>query len=228
MASDAMLRWLRAVTLPSVLFTSGLVSHVAGGHVIPGASVLGPLFVLTVLAAAPFARAAITPAQAASLLIGGQGLLHAALHMLGDKAVTVTTTMCRGPMDAAGSSPSGSHLMSSYLMTPPSAEASHGFPISPVSSGHMVMQLAHLAAVVMVGVWLAAGERAFWTLLIFAARPVADAWRTIRDAAHDHVGAVVGRSALLPPEMRRRCAVFSSVLATSVVSRRGPPKPSFA
>jgi len=228
MASDAMLRWLRAATLPSVLFTSGLVSHAAAGGVIPGGSVLVPLFVLTVVTAAPFARAAITPMQAAALLIGGQGLLHAALHMMGDKAGTVTTTMCHGAMDAAGSSPTGPHLISSHLMTPPGAPASHSFAMSPVSSGQIIMPLAHLAAVVVVGVWLAAGDRAFWTFLIFAARPVAEAWRTVREAPRDRIGAVVGCSPLVPPGMHTRPAVSSSVLAMSVVSRRGPPKRSFA
>ena len=228
MASDAMLRWLRVATLPSVLFTSGLVSHAAAGGVIPGGSVQVPLFVLTVVAAAPFARAAITPMQAAALLIGGQGLLHAALHMMGDKAATVTTTMCHGPMDAAGSSPTGPHLISSHLITQPGALASHSFAMSPVSSGQIIMPLAHLAAVVVVGVWLAAGDRAFWTFLIFAARPVAEAWRTVREAARDRIGAVVGCSPLVPPGMHTRPAVASSVLATSVVSRRGPPKYSFA
>ena len=84
MASDAMLGWLRAATLPSVLVSGGLVSHAAAGGVIPGGSVLVPLFVLTAVAAAPFARAAITPMQATALLIGGLGLLLAALHMMGD------------------------------------------------------------------------------------------------------------------------------------------------
>ena len=147
MASDAMLRWSRAATLPSVFFTSGLVSHAAAGGVIPGGSVLVPLFVLTAVAAAPFARAAITPMQATALLIGAQGLLHAALHMMGDKAATVTTTMCHGPMDAAGSSPTGRHLISSHLMTQPGALASHSFAMSPVSSGQIIMPLVHLGAV---------------------------------------------------------------------------------
>ena len=228
MASDAMLGWLRAATLPSVLVSSGLVSHAAAGGVIPGGSVLVPLFVLTVVTAAPFARAAITPMQAAALLIGGQGLLHAALHMMGDKAGTVTTTMCHGAMDAAGSSPTGPHLISSHLMTQPGALASHSFAMSPMSSGQIIMPLAHLAAVVVVGVWLAAGDRAFWTFLIFAARPVAEAWRTVREAARDRIGAVVGCSPLVPPGMHTPSAVSSSVLAMSVVSRRGPPIRSFA
>jgi hypothetical protein len=38
MTSDAALRWVRALTLPSVLFTSALAGHVAGGGVIPAGS----------------------------------------------------------------------------------------------------------------------------------------------------------------------------------------------
>ena len=228
MASDAVWRWLRAVTLPSILFTSGLVSHMAAGGAIPVAPVLVPLFALTAVAAAPFARAAITPAQAVALLVGGQGLLHGAFHMLGDSAVTVTTTRCHEAIDAAGSSPTGVHPMSSHLMTQAGAAASPGFAVSPMSGGHMVMPLAHLAAVVVVGAWLAAGERAFWTLLIFAARPVADAWRTVRDTANDHLRAVVVCSPLQTRGAPRRHATRSSVLSTSAVSRRGPPSYSFA
>jgi hypothetical protein len=83
MTSDAVLRGARALTLPSVLFTSGLAGHVAAGGVTPAASALVPLFVLTVLAVAAFAMAPISPARAVVLMVGGQGLLHAVLHRHG-------------------------------------------------------------------------------------------------------------------------------------------------
>ena len=82
MTSDVVLRWVRALTLASVVFTSGLAGHAAGGGLIPAASVLVSLFVLTVVAVAPFARAPVRPAAAVALLVGGQGLLHAALQLL--------------------------------------------------------------------------------------------------------------------------------------------------
>ena len=113
MTSDVVLRWVRALTLASVLFTSGLAGHAAGGGLIPAASVLVSLFVLTVVAVAPFARAPVRPAGAVALLVGGQGLLHAALQLLSGTAVTAPTVMCGADMGAmaASSSTASCHLM---------------------------------------------------------------------------------------------------------------------
>jgi hypothetical protein len=54
MMSDAVSRWARALTLPSVLFTTALAGHAVGDGAIPAASVLALLFVLTVVSVAPF------------------------------------------------------------------------------------------------------------------------------------------------------------------------------
>jgi hypothetical protein len=89
--SEAGLRWVRALTLPLVLFTSAVTGHVAGDGVAPTVSVLLALFVLTVVAVAPFAWVTIRPAGAVALLIGAQGLLHAALQILGRTAAPAPT-----------------------------------------------------------------------------------------------------------------------------------------
>ena len=88
MTSDAVLRWVRALTLPSVLFTTALAGHAVGDGAIPAASVLALLFVLTVVAVALFTMAALTPARTAALLLVGQGLLHMAFQLLGGTAVS--------------------------------------------------------------------------------------------------------------------------------------------
>ena len=82
MVSDAVLRGMRVLTLPSVLFTTGLAGHVAGNGATPAGWVLAVLFVLTVVAVAPFMRAALSPARVVALLVGGQGVLHAFLERL--------------------------------------------------------------------------------------------------------------------------------------------------
>jgi hypothetical protein len=218
MTSDAVLRWVRALTLPSALFTSALAGHAAGDGVIPAASALVPLFVLTVVAVGPFAAAPIRPARAVALLLVGQGLLHAALQLLGGTAVTTTTAMC-----GMGTGPdSVSAPTSCHLMTHSGAALSHGSALSLLGAGHLVMLLAHLAAAVVVGVWLA-GERAFWIVLLLAARPVVDAWRTVTDAARGTIGAVVVSCPRLHLGWDLRCAVRGLVWAVGVVSRRGPP-----
>lgn len=219
MTSDAVLHWVRALTLPSVLFTSALAGHAAGNGAIPSTSALVPLFVLTVVAVGPFTWVPIRPARAVVLLLVGQGLLHAALQMLGRTTVAATTAICdMGAGAAPVSAPTNCHLMTHL-----GAATSHGSALSLMGGGHLVMLLAHLAAAVVVGIWLAAGERAFWTVLRLAARPVVDAWRTVMGAARGGVGDVVVSCRRLQLGWGLRCAVRGSVWVADVVSRRGPP-----
>jgi hypothetical protein len=214
MTSDTALRWVRALTLPSVLFTSAVASHVAGDGATPTPSVLLPLFVLTVVAAAPFAWATIRPAGAVALLVGAQGLLHAALQILGRTAATAPTARSGVDTGAAVSTPASCHLM-----TQPGAAGSHGFAMSLMSGGHLVMLFTHLAAAVGVGVWLAAGCRAFGTVLVLTARQVQDAWRTVTRVTHGAVSIVSYPRFQLRWDLR--CAAVS-VWAAGAVTRRGP------
>jgi hypothetical protein len=157
------------------------------------------------------------------LLAGGQGLLHVALQLLSGTAGATTTVGGAATGLATESSAAGSHLMMHH-----GPAASHGSVMSPMSDGHVVMLLAHLAAVVVVGLWLAAGERACWTLLALTARPVIGAWRTIAAAARRRVGAVVVPDPQLRPGWGLPAAVSNSVWVTGVVPRRGPPGHCFA
>jgi hypothetical protein len=218
MMSDAVSRWARALTLPSVLFTTALAGHAVGDGAIPAASVLALLFVLTVVSVAPFTMVPITPARTTALLLAGQGLLHTALQLLGGTTVTATTAMCgTGAGAAAVSSPTSCHLMAH-----PGA-MSHDSTVAPMGGGHLVMLLAHMAAAVVVGVWLAVGERALSAVLLLATRPVVDAWRTITGAARGTDGAVVLRCPRLQLGWGLRCVIRGSVWAAGVVSPRGPP-----
>ena len=215
MASDAVLRGVRVLTLPSVLYASGLAGHATAGGVMPTPSLLVPLFVLTVLAVVSFADAPMSPAWSMALLVGGQGVLHAALQLLSGAAVTATTTM---PGAGGPTSPP----TSSHLMMHPDAATSHGSGMSLMGGGHLVMVLAHLAAAVAVGLWLVAGERAWWMLLALTARRVVDAWGTVTAVARG-VGAVVVSCPGLQIGWGLRWAVRRSVWVTGVVPRRGPP-----
>ena len=173
-----------------------------------------PLFLLTVVAVAPFAWATIRPAGAVALLVGAQGLLHAALQILGRTAATAPTARSGVDTGAAVSAPASCHLM-----TQPGAAGSHGFAMSLMSGGHLVMLFTHLAAAVGVGVWLAAGCRAFGTVLVLTARQVQDAWRTVA-RVHGAVSIVSYPRFQLRWDLR--CAAVS-VWAAGAVSRRGPP-----
>jgi hypothetical protein len=213
-----MRRGMRVLTLPSVLFTSGLAGHVAGDGATPPGWALVALFMLTVVAAAPFAGASLSPARVVALLIGGQGVLHAALQLLGG-TFAATTAMDGAPIGpATGSAPASSHLMMHH-----GAGASPGPVMSLMSGGHLVMLLAHLAAAVVVGAWLSAGERALWMLLTLSARPLVDAWRTVTAVGRGGVGALVVSCPRLQIGSGLRCVVSGRVWTVGVVARRGPP-----
>jgi hypothetical protein len=217
--TDGVLRQVRALTLASVLFASGLVGHAAAGGVTPGTSVLVPLFVLTAALVAAFAPAPMGPARAVALLAGGQGLLHAALQLLGGTTVPAPVTMCGAASDmAAMSSPTSSHMMMHHC-----AAASGDSALSGLSGGHSVMLLAHLAAAAVAGAWLAVGERAFWTLLTLATRPVLNAWRIVTELLRSGVGTAVANRPALQLGWGIPSAIRDSRWAVGAVTRRGPP-----
>jgi hypothetical protein len=214
MTSDAVLRRVRVLTLPSVLFASGLAGHDAAHGGIPTPSVLAPLFVLTMAVVAPFAGARTSPARAVALLAGGQALLHAAFQLLGGSAGTATTAPCGATNGMAAMPTSSHHAMHHCAAASPSSTG--------MSDGHLLMLLTHLAAAVVVGAWLVAGERAFWTLLGLTARPVVEAWRAVTGMVRCGVGAVPKG-----PRLQLGWGLLSPVRdvmwAMGVVTRRGPP-----
>jgi hypothetical protein len=213
MTSDAVPRWARALTLPSVLFISALAGHAAAGGVTPAPPVLVFLFVITVAVLVPLVGALISPARIVALLIVGEGLLHIALELLGRS--TVMTAM-NNP--AAMSSPTGCHLM----MQPISA-APYGSGMSLMSGGHLIMLLAHIAAAVAVGMWLAAGERVLWNVLRLAARPVIGAWQTVVAVVRGAVGTMIISRPRFQLCWDLRRTVCGLLWAAGAVSRRGPP-----
>jgi hypothetical protein len=217
MTSDAV-RWVRALTLASVLFTGGLAGHAAADGFTPAISVLIPLFILTVVAVGPFVGAPMSPAQIVASLLGGQVLLHAALQLLGRNAIAGMTT----PTLATDAfSTSSFHHMSCHMMAYPAAPAAHDTAL--LADSHAVMLFAHLAAAMAVGVWLAAGERVVWTLLSLTARPVVSAWQLIRNVDRDRGGAVVKCYSRLQAGWRLAWVVRGSLWTTGVAPRRGPP-----
>jgi hypothetical protein len=213
MTSDAVPRWARALTLPSVLFISALAGHAAAGGVTPAPPVLVPLFGITVAVVVPLVGALISPARVVALLIVGEGLLHIALELLGR-----STVMSAMNDPAALSSPTGCHLMMQPISATP-----YGSVMSLMSDGHVIMLVAHVAAAVVVGVWFVAGERILWLVLRLAARPVVGAWQVVVGAGRGAVGTklISHRRAQLCWDLRR--TVCGLLWAAGAVSRRGPP-----
>jgi hypothetical protein len=94
--------------------------------------------------------------------------------------------------------------------------------MADLTGAHAVMALAHLAAAVLVGLWLAVGERALWHLVVLAA----DRVRSVVAAACSSYARVRwgARALLAPLPLRDDGPPRGSVrCSTASWSERGPP-----
>jgi hypothetical protein len=222
MEGNAVLRLIRALTLATVMLGSGVAGHVAAGGSAPATSALLPVFVLLTAAAAPLLDVPASARRVTALVLSGQGLLHVALQVLGGTAVDVAGHSMLVHVDAAGGPASSHHLHPSV------ASAPWGSALAVLTGTHPGMLLAHAAATLAIGLWLAAGERAAWTLVALAALPVVDAWVTLGKLSSGGAGAfAVPRAGSLPRAEHQRAA-RPSLWSGGGVSRRGPPCPSAA
>ena len=147
MAGYGVLRWVRALTLASVLLVSGLTGHGAAGGAAPPSALILPLFVIATVAVAPFLEGPVSARRVAALLLGGQGVLHVILQVV---AGTTVSSQAGASMPASNG-PAMTHVMVDGAAVP--------YPVTVVTGAHLGMLLAHVAAAMAVGVWLAAGER---------------------------------------------------------------------
>jgi hypothetical protein len=219
MTGDPALRWVRVLTLASLLFLSGLAGHTAAGGATPATPVLIPVLLLIVVVVTQFVGAPLSSARIVVLLVAGQGLLHAVLQPLGGSSLTGMKPMSDAATDAAAvSATTSSHHMAHF-----GGVASHDWAMSFVGGAQIVMLLAHLAAALVVGMWLAVGERALRTLLAFTVRPIAYTWRSVIDVARRAIGAVGVGFPRPQPGWALRYSIRSTAWVATVVSRRGPP-----
>ena len=222
MEGNAVLRLIRALTLATGMLGSGVAGHVAAGGSAPATSALLPVFVLLTAAAAPLLDVPASARRVTALVLSGQGLLHVALQVLGGTAVGVAGHSMLVHVDAAGGPASSHHLHPSV------ASAPWGSALAFLTGTHPGMLLAHAAATLAIGLWLAAGERAAWTLVALTALPVVDAWVTLGKLSSGGAGAfAVPRAGSLPRAEHQRAA-RPSLWSGGGVSRRGPPCPSAA
>ena len=216
------LRWMRALALASVLVSTGVAGHVAAGGVMPAPAVLALLLVLATLVLAPVLGTPASPVRVALLAIGGQALLHVSLNVL--------TTNPAGHAGAGMVMPGGPHGS-----MPRSGGMLHGAAASGetslvwMGSAHVGMLLAHLVAGLLLGLWLAAGERAACTLIQLATRPVAEAFHILLDAISALVAAGAGwERVFAAPRWVWELALRSDACTGDCLSRRGPPRISVA
>jgi hypothetical protein len=213
MAGQSVLRWARALTLASVMLCAGYSGHVAAGGVVPPAALAGPLLVVVTVAVAPFLEKPASAWRVVVLMLAGQGLLHVVLELVGRTAVpgapTMDTATGHGMAAMAPGVPSSSSTLSMLCLT----------------GTHLNMLLAHFGAALVVALWLAAGERAAWTLVGVTTLAVARTWSVFYDACvlTAAVVAWVRPPALVAWVDQRpvRASVWDGCRA---LSQRGPPR----
>ena len=195
--SGGALRYLRAGSVTLAMLGLSLMAHVvAGGHAPSGgvlaALALGVFWACTLLTWRRLGRVSLTLAVLAS-----QVLLHKAFDLLASPAPCVELVHAH-----AGHLTTGATIVCSAPM--PAMASAHG-----ASGASMVV--AHGVAAVLVGLVLARGEAALWSLARLVWRPI------------------VGTPDLAAPVSCGRVVVDRPVLTTrSVVpggvGRRGPPR----
>ena len=220
---DAGVLWFRALTVASVFFFLGVAGHVTADGRLPGLAVLAAFFTMSVLLSVPLLSRPASAARLVAMVVGGQTVLHVALSVTaghrGD--VTAPAPTAFGPT-STGSLPVvdgrrvGS-LQDAFDPVTGTDALTAGLPVGHLVAdlrSHAAMMVAHLAVAVVVGLWLAVGERALWTLLALAGRRFAPRL-VVHRTAH--------RPARVTPVPVHHLPVRTTVWLAGPQSRRGPP-----
>ncbi len=224
-AMDPVLVWSRAFALAAVTMLTGIVGHLSADGLLPGLPVLTGLFAVSLVLCAAMLNRPASRLRIVALLGLGQAGVHAVFSVTAGHTGDVVAPT---PQPSAGALPVvdghrvGS-LMDSFEATVGATSSSA--PALPIAhlvedlSTHAPMMAAHLAAAGLVGLWLAAGERALWSLVALASRaalgPLAVALAVSRVVVAPTVP-------LRPPATAPRPPRAPALLARVVV-RRGPP-----
>lgn len=205
--AGAGLRGARALVLASFTLLTSVFAHLAGGGRAPDAvAVLGLLAALTLVTAPLLGRPA-SGRRILLLLLGGQALLHVVLSTVATAPMSGMAADAHGSLWSGGPFP-GLDPVTSALV--------------PTTGGHLLMAEAHLAATLVLGLWLAAGERALWAVLTMSVRPLATALAVLLSPAPaGYVGDVGDPHPA--PRVGDQPAIRLWAAACRAVTRRGPP-----
>lgn len=238
------LLWSRAALMAVVVLAVSVLGHVSADGLLPGPLALLALLGVTTVASAAFLTRQASALRLVALLAAGQALVHGALTLLaGHRGETGPSAAAAGAeragfvFDGRQVERTGSYFDQVAAMqaggAPESAAGASGGHLGS-SLGHLVdhlatqsvaMLLAHTAAVAVLGLWLAVGERALWTVLTLTTSRVVGAVAVVVGVA------LGGRLRVLLERVRRtsylpstgRLAVPLPHLLHHVVAHRGPP-----
>lgn len=244
------LLWSRAALLAVVVLAVSVIGHVSADGLLPGPLALLTLAVATTAVSARFlTRQASTP-RLVALLVGGQVVIHGVLTLLAGHASGAVPGAGSASAGAAASVAGGSGFVfdgrqaertGSYFdqvaamqpvavpTAPSGTAADHGSALSHLvehlGTQSLAMMFAHLAVVALLGVWLAVGERALWTVLTLTTTRLLDLVGSLGSLLTGRRAAVLLERVRRAPSLATtgRCVVPLPQLLHHVVAHRGPP-----
>jgi hypothetical protein len=152
------LRWTRAAVLAACGTIGGSLFHASADGRLPDPTVLVAIWVASTAAVAPLLRHELGAERVVGLLVAWQAGVHVALGALGEPAAAVHVI---ASSSAAPATTGGHHAAHAALVDAPGV-----LDVALATlSAHAPMALGHAAAAALAGLWLAAGERALWSLL---------------------------------------------------------------
>jgi hypothetical protein len=171
------------------------------------------MLIVVTVAVAPFLERPASAWRVVVLMLAGQGLLHVALEVAGSAAprhgAPMTQTATGDGMAA---------------MVPGVSSSSSTLWMLCLNGAHLNMLVTHVGAALVVALWLAAGERAAWTLLGVTGLAVAETWWAICDACVVTAVVVCKRPTALLARVDQRPAPRSVWDGGRALSQRGPPR----
>jgi hypothetical protein len=210
------LRWTRAAVLAACGTIGGSLFHASADGRLPGPAVLLALWVISTAAVAPLLGVELGPARAVALLVAWQAGIHAALGAFGVQAAAVPAV----PASSEGAMV-GHHAAHAALVEAPGVL---DLAVATMSA-HAPMALGHAAAAALAGLWLAAGERALWSLLALSRQrvgmPAVDllrCWLWLPSDVSLPLRRAAGRAVADVPRIRSTASLLAGCLG-----RRGPP-----
>lgn len=216
------LLWWRAGTVSAMSFLLGVVVHLSAGGLMPSWWALAAMFAVgTTICASVLARAA-TATRIIVLVVVLQTSCHALLTIIAGHAGTARAPSPAHAVAGPGSLPVGpggrvGSLQDHYetMVAAPSNSTGLSIPDPVALLDHLPMFLAHTAVAVLVGLWLAAGERAAWVLLSLVVTAV------VALLVAPSAVPVLGRR--IAPVRRRPATLPCLARVARHVVRRGPP-----
>lgn len=226
---DPVLRWSRALVLGLVAFWSGVIAHVSAGGLMPGHVALAVLLALVVLTCARLLGRPASSLRIVLLLVAGQTFIHGALTASSGHRGDPTLRTAPTPLPLPPVTPSkGGTFADQVNATVPQTSTQLVMPapvqhlVNDLTGPHAVMALAHVAAAVAIGLWLAQGERLLWALLALTLRSslgLVEALVAVVVAA----GGGLRRPVVRPVSWAAPPGAPSRVALAPRVTRRGPP-----